>query len=393
MKILQVVPRYVPAWAYGGPVGATYYLAQELIKRGHSVHVYTSDSIDKHNRTDALEQDLDGIYVRRFKNPNNYLSARYSFLFFYPHEMAKTLAVAANEFDLIHVVEARTPLNHWVAHHASRHGVPFVWSAYGGLAEGLGLRRFYRWAYDRVFDTKQIIQAASGLIAQTHHEAQIYETFGAKPAQIRLIPLAVNWRDYEHLPKRGQFREKLGISETDKLIVFLGRIHPTKGLQALIPAFAKVVRQIPEARLAVVGWDHGFLGQARRLAIKLDIAEQTFFPGPLYGPERFIAYVDADAFTLTPGVWEETSLAALEACACGTQCVITRQCEILGLEEAGAGKIVDYDINQIAQALIESLQDDQPRIRGEKARALVAQRFTWSAVADDHERFFHSLVV
>jgi len=46
MKILQVSPCFYPAWAYGGPVPIVYHLSQELVKRGHEVVVYTTDTFD-----------------------------------------------------------------------------------------------------------------------------------------------------------------------------------------------------------------------------------------------------------------------------------------------------------------------------------------------------------
>ena len=64
------------------------------------------------------------------------------------------------------------------------------------------------------------------------------------------------------------------------------------------------------------------------------------FAGPLYGSDRFTAYGDADVFCLTPRHWEETSVAALEAAACGTPVVVTEQSEIPGLDASGGGFVV-----------------------------------------------------
>lgn len=50
MKILQVIPAFYPAWAYGGTVNAAYHLSKELARRGHEVTVYTSDALDKNHR-------------------------------------------------------------------------------------------------------------------------------------------------------------------------------------------------------------------------------------------------------------------------------------------------------------------------------------------------------
>ena len=73
------------------------------------------------------------------------------------------------------------------------------------------------------------------------------------------------------------------------------------------------VRRVPEAHLVAVGWDHGHLDTVRRLAQSLDVANAVTFSGPVFGTDRLAAYLDADVFAITPSIFEETSLAALEA--------------------------------------------------------------------------------
>ncbi len=391
MRILQVVPRYAPAWAYGGGVRITYELARAWVANGHNVTVFTSDQQDAQRRFPELETRLDGIQVRRFRNPSHRLAARYSFLFFHPMGLAQALRSVAGQYDVIHVAESRGRHNQWVDRAASLTHIPVVWSAYGGLADGEGIRRIYRRLYDRVFNTRKIVCRAAGLIAQTSHEVEVYRQFGARPEKIRVIPLAVNWSDFASLPAPGKFRRSLGLDESHQLVVFVGRVHWTKGLQVLVPAFAQAAKLHPQARLAIVGWDHGFLTEARKAAAALGIADKVHFPGPLYGADRFHAYVDADVFALTPGVYEETSLAALEACGCGTGCVITEQCEIPGLEAAGAGRMVPYGVEPVASALNQALTGDIAVAWGDKARSMVQERFTAKIVGAMHEKFFEDV--
>jgi glycosyltransferase involved in cell wall biosynthesis len=391
MRILQVVPRYAPAWAFGGGVRMTYELAKAWVQHGHQVTVFTSDQHEGGGQFAELEERMDGIAIHRFRNPVNALATKYPFLFFRPTGMLDALGKIKGKFDVIHVAESRGPHNRWVARQAPRQQVPAAWSAYGGLAAGEGTRRIYRKLHDQVFNTRNIIRRTNGLIAQTSHEEEVYRDFGAAPAQIRRIPLAVNWADFQTLPARGQFRQKLGLGGRQKLVVAMGRIHWTKGLQLLVPAFGEAAREVPDAYLAVVGWDHGYLGQIRKMVAELSLGDRVLFPGPIYGADRLTAYVDADLFALTPGIYEETSLAALEACACGTGCVITRQCEIPGLDESNAGLTVEYEVGQISRALARGLRDNRAPIWGADARRMVLDRFTTETVARRHEQFFEEL--
>lgn len=366
----------------------TYELARTWVAHGHDVTVFTSDQLTDDERFAELDDCIDGISIRRFRVPRGRLAAKYPFLFFRPAGLAAALGEHARSFDVVHVAESRGPHNRWVDEQVAALGIPVVWSAYGGLADGTGIRRFYRAAHDRVFRTARIVQRARGLIAQTDHEAEAYRAFGADPEKIRLIPLCVSWDDFASPPAQGRFREKIGVQPDRKLILFLGRIHATKGLQVLIPAFAEVARREPLAHLAIVGWDHGFVYEAKRLVASLGLTARVHFAGALYENERFNAYVDADLFTLTPGTYEETSLAALEACACGTGCVLTRQCEIPGLAAAEAGQVVAYDPDAVAQALLAGLEGNVSAEWGRNARAMVRTGFTTETIATRHEEFF-----
>lgn len=392
MRVLQVAPRYAPAWAYGGGVRMSFELGKELVERGHRVTAFASDQLDERHRFEVLEERIDGVDIRRFPNRSHALAARFPFVFFRPRGLRAAIAALNGSIDVVHLFESRGPHVRWTAQLLPPQGIPFVWSAYGGLAGGVGIRRLYRGAYDRVYDTRGAVQAAAGLIAQTPHERDVYRGFGAKDDRIRLIPLGVNWDEFAQLPELGGFRSRIGVGDRAKIILFVGRIHPTKGLELLLQAFALARRQVAEAHLVAVGWDHGHLTTVRGLSRSLGVANAVTFCAPIFGADRLAAYVDADVFAITPPVFEETSLAALEAAASGTQCVLTRQCEILGLEASGAGRVVEYDREAIAAALIESLQPGVRERRGRQARAMVATRFTSSAVAREHERFYEEVL-
>ncbi len=388
MRILQVVPRYAPAWGFGGGVRVTYELGCEWVRRGHTVSVYTSDQLDARTRTSRTLENMEGIEVHRFRNPVHGLATRYPYLFYRPAGLKGALRHLAGRYDIVHVVESRGPHNRWVSDCVPLQGIPFVWSAYGGLADGVGFRRVYRSLHDKMFKTSRIVRRAGGLIAQTNHEVETYLRFGASPTRIREIPLGINADEFNQLPRRGIFRARVGIEPQDKVILFVGRIHATKGLDLLMRSFAEVLKVIPTARLVIVGWDQGYLARTQLLVRDLAIARNVLFSVPVYGKARLEIYVDADVFAMTPLFYEETSLAALEAAACGIPCVLTKQCEIPGLEQARGGAVVSATKERVSGAIIDCLSQGAGGIRGENARRLVFERFTTKATAIEHEFFF-----
>jgi glycosyltransferase involved in cell wall biosynthesis len=368
-----------------------WLLAEQLADRGNEIVVATSDALGPNERTPSLQESLGArIVVHRFRNRSTYLSTRLMPLFLRPVGMKAGLRELVKTVDVVHMGESRGIHNVWASQACARHGTPLVWSAYGGLATASGLRGTYRRLHDLAF-TRSVVPRVSRFVAQTDHEVETYRQHGAAADRIRTIPLCVDWRTFEQLPERGGFRRRIEVPPDAPMIVCLARLSPVKGIDTLLHAFAGMPRR--EAFLAVVGWDHGALSSLTTLAGQLGVSPQVRFCGPLYGDDRLNAYVDADLFALTPRVYEETSLAALEAAACGAPTALTRRCEIPGLAQAGGGILMDNDVDRMSEALA-GLLDDRARRQamGTAARCHVREHFSAERVAAQHEQVFGELI-
>ncbi len=393
MRILQVLPRYAPAWSYGGGVRMFWYLACELTRLGHEVRVVTSDSVNANTRTPDLRETLEGgIKVTRYRNRFNRLSAQAGALFYRPRGMRLGVRSEAEWADVIHMGESRGIHNVWAAEAAGATGVPLVWSAYGGLPTASGVRGVYRKVYDIAF-TKSVIANVERFIAQTDHESSVYVGHGAPPDRIRLIPLCVDTEAFATPPERGRFRRQLGLAQDDLLVVCVARLSPVKGMDLLIDAFARLPAQVHGPYLALVGWNHGAEPALRAQVKRLKLDGRVLFPGALLGEDRLLAYIDADVFALTPAVYEETSLAALEAAALGIPTVLTAECEIPLMNEAGAGVVAERSGAGVAAALSRLLADGATRVAmGSRAKDLVFERFGVNSIARQHEAVFEEVV-
>src|SRR4051812_47806678 len=97
MKILHVVPTYVPAYRYGGPIYLVHGLFKSLIKEGHEVHVFTTNVDGPLNTRVSLNMpvDLDGVKIRYF--PSQFLRRVY-----YSDPMKKALQNNLSSYDLVH---------------------------------------------------------------------------------------------------------------------------------------------------------------------------------------------------------------------------------------------------------------------------------------------------
>src|SRR5262249_6005003 len=141
MRILQVLPRYAPAWAYGGGVAMFWVLGTYLVHRGHHVTAITCDSLSgEHRTTHVVEELMPGLTVRSFRNRFSRLSAHLRALVHRPIGMREGLLAALRDVDIVHMGESRCMHNVYVAQAVGQAPRPVVWSAYGGLARATGVR-------------------------------------------------------------------------------------------------------------------------------------------------------------------------------------------------------------------------------------------------------------
>jgi glycosyltransferase involved in cell wall biosynthesis len=382
VKVLQVTPYFAPAWAYGGPPRVMSDYAAGLVARGHEVDVFTTDVLDERERSWPPTEILDGARVRRFPNLSNDLAWRTKK--YLPRGLLTALLRSAGRYDALHVTDTRTFVAASAHVASSMRSVPLVVSAFGSLPRSHGVRRVVKDAYD-IGLVRPMLRRSPLLLAQTSHEASLYEELGGRAESIRLLPLPLPPIDAE--PVVGAFRERLGLDSEERLLLFLGRLNRLKGVDLLLEAVEPLLR--PGISLVLVGRDDGQLDEIRSRFARLFEDGRVRFAGPLYGAERFDAYADADVFCLTPPHWEETSLASLEAAACGTAVVLTEQADIPGIQAAGGGFVVPNRPEAVHDAVAAVLAEAAPM--GARARQHVLAQHGRDVVVDQLERYLLAL--
>lgn len=385
MNILQVIPYFVPAWDYGGPVQVAYNISRELVKRGHEVTVYTTDTLSANSRVEKDEEVIDGIRVRRFRNPSNWLAARHHL--FLPPSSIKAIRDNLRKFDVIHLHEYWALWNAVLQHYARKYHIPYLVQAHGSLPPMVAkqnLKKLYN-----IFCGHNLLKNASKVIALTRAEAEQYKGMGVNEDRIEIVPNGIDPAEYSNLPPRGGFRQKYGISKDDKLILYLGRIHQSKGIDLLLEAVANMGKKSDEVKLAIVGPDDSYLPTLERLIAELGISNRLLITGPLYGEDKFRAYADGDVF-VTPSFYG-FPVTFLEACACGLPIVTTQARGELDWLDGQAGLVVAYDKGQLSNAITRILSDYKLRQEfGEKGKSLVREQFNWPTIAKQAEHVYLS---
>lgn len=376
MRILHLTPYYAPAYAFGGVVRSVEGMTRALARRGHGVTVLTTDALDQDSRyTGALEAVENGVQVVRLPNLLPMLRGRYNLST--PEKMGRRAAELLPDVDVVHCHEFRTVENLLVTPVASRFGKPLILSPHGTLAQDTGRGGLKR-LWDRTLSSAVALRFNHVVALSQPERADIealWPTFGRRrmPTTFSTIPNGVDPAEYADLDGRAAFRKKYHLGDAP-VCLFMGRLHPRKGVGVLVEAFKAAA--VPDARLVIVGPDEGTLNTLRPL-----LDERMIVTGYLGGADRLAAFAAADVLAL-PAVGEGLPMVVLEAMAAGLPVIVSPGCNLPEVAQNGAGLEVDVAVEPLAAALRALLPDAARRAAmGEAARALVHQRFTWDAVA------------
>lgn len=381
LRLLEVVPYYEPAWAFGGPPRVMSDEGRELARRGHKVTVFTTDAFEEHRRLPSGRAQLGGVDIIRFPNVSN--SAAFHRYRFQPRGMRRALRHV--RVDVAHLSELRHELAVLTWRACARRDIPLVISAHGTLPLRGGWKSKVRAQYDRIFVTP-MIRSAGGLIAQTRHEAELFERAGGDAGRTHIVPLGVG------VPPTpaDEGPAMPGVPDDARVVLFLGRIHPLKGVLRLIRGFEQVAHEHDDAVLVIAGRDdNGGEQQARQLTAALGLSDRVHFPGPIYGDRRFDAYRRADLFAITPTHFEETSLASVEAASVGTPLLVSAQAEVPYLADYDAGATIAAD--EDPGAALERLLSSDLTATGRNAQRMIEERHAWTVVGEQLEDLFASL--
>jgi D-inositol-3-phosphate glycosyltransferase len=243
----------------------------------------------------------------------------------------------------------------------------------------------------RLIGEQQVVDEADRLIANTSYEArQLVQWYGANPGRVSAVPPGVDLETFRP-GSRAQARRQVELSESDLVLLFVGRLQPLKAPDVLIRAAAMMADADPDIanrlRVIIVGGPSGSglndPDALAKLAADLGVSESVRFEPPASRESLAVLYNAAD-LTVVPSHNESFGLVALESQACGTPVVAAA---VGGLTTAVAdgrsGVLIDgHDVSDWATVLAVLLRDAPRRQRmGVHARAH-AVGFSWQRTTD-----------
>lgn len=167
----------------------------------------------------------------------------------------------------------------------------------------------------------------------------------------------------------------------EPLIVFLGRIHPSKGIEILLDGFARA--GLPSNwRLVIAGpqWSPAYANAMRNRITRLGISARVEFLGPIFGSQKWHLLKRAWVVTV-PSQSEVMAMVNLEAAACGTPTITTPETGLLGWEEGG-GMLISRQADEMVKALKQasSWTIAERMSRGSASRRMIEKKYSWEVV-------------
>ena len=264
------------------------------------------------------------------------------------------------------------PVNHWAVVAARRDGVPLILQPRGMLEPWALNHKALKKKVAMALFQRRDLQLARLLVATSAVEYENFRKLGLRQP-VAIIPNGVDFA-------AAQVSAKAVPADRQRVALFLGRVHPVKGLLNLVRAWAQVA---PSGwRLCIAGPDEaGHLKEVLALVHQLGMQNSIDYMGPLDGAAKSAQYNAADVFVLS-SFTENFGVVVAEALAHGLPVITTRGAPWADLVTHRCGWWVDIGVEPLVQALREaiSLSDDERQAMGGRGRAYV-QRYNWDGIA------------
>lgn len=351
-----------------GVATAVEGLSASVANRGHDVRVF------------ALEDSswVEDVHIWKGA-PVSTFKTRGPAPLGYAPDMLEALQVFTPDVAHLHGLWMYTSSN--VVQLSRRSGCAYMISPHGMLAPAaLAFSRRKKWLARKLYQDR-CFRLAGAMHATSQTEADQIRAFGLT------MPIAL-------YPNGVALRARPSGVVPERTVLSLGRLHPVKGLDILIRAWADVSGIFPDWTLRIIGPDcDGYANYLRSLAAGYGLRNVSI-EGPIYEERKFRLMAEASLFVL-PSLTENFGLTVVESLMMGTPVIASRGTPWAELDEQGCGAWVPGTVGAFARALATfmRLPDSARRDKGASGRAWVREKFSWDSVAEQAEESYVNLGV
>ncbi|MBU1349355.1 glycosyltransferase [Patescibacteria group bacterium] len=372
-NVLHLTPSVSPAAC--GLAHISINLAQAQYALGHNVTIWCFDS--KENI--AWGSETSGFPPDRI---NGFKLVGPKSLYFSPQMSQNAVNLSNDRFNIVHQHGIWTGVSRATLKINKRHKTPTIIAPHGCLNHwALNLSRWKKRIALTAYERKNLVHA-SCLHATSETEIADFRDFGLTNP----IAFIENGVMEKHLSMEGnanRFREQNAIAFDKRLLFFLSRITPKKGLIMLVEAIIRIKDDFKDWQLIIAGMDEfNHKVEVESLIKQLKLEDKIKIIGPLFDQAKADAFAAAELFIL-PSHSEGSPLIVLESLAAGVPVITTKASTWSNLTVHNCGWWVDINTQAIVVALQEavSMSAEELRKMGMCGKHLIASRYTWPQLA------------
>ncbi|QNI66432.1 glycosyltransferase [Synechococcus sp. BMK-MC-1] len=246
------------------------------------------------------------------------------------------------------------------------------------------LKHLKKWAYWPWADYRVLRDATATLFTTEQERLLAKQSFWLFKSKDKVVGFGTSSPPSDVEGQRCAFLQRFPHLRDQRILLFLSRIHPKKGVDLLIDAFAAVAASDPRLCLVIAGPDQvGWQASLHQRAVALGIADRITWPGMLNGELKWGAFRCAELFCL-PSHQENFGIVVAEALACGLPVAIAEPVNIATDIVRAAAGIVYADTASSTEEALRRWLSMTPQSRGEMGRRglqLFIERFDFASVA------------
>ncbi|MEM2876385.1 MAG: glycosyltransferase family 4 protein, partial [Candidatus Bathyarchaeia archaeon] len=362
-----------PPRIVGGIARHCFGLSRALARMGHEVRLITLEF------PGALDfEEVDGVAVHRVRIELGHPDFL-TWVLIFNHFMEKHAARvnARNRCDVIHAHDwLVSPASICLKHHLGKSLVLTMHSTEVGRSQVL--RGPDSYTIDG-FEWWSTFEASRVIVTSEAMRREVIEHFKLPEEKVFRIPNGVEVEKFEVDFDRRSFKLKYAASD-ERIILFVGRLTPQKGVEHLIRAFPLILQRHPESKLVIVG-DGWLSDDLRRLANSTGRPSKIYFTGFLPEDELVRLLLCADVLVI-PSVYEPFGIVALEGMAAGVPVVASNVNGLSEVIQHGRNGILTYPANpeSIAWGVDQVLSNPgYAKYLVENAKSEVSKRYSWDS--------------
>ena len=385
LRILHITPFIARDSRFGGVPVAVRQACQGQRQAGHELFVWSTDwgmPPGTQEATSDLDADL-SIFVTRWNFLGNLINTP-----IVPELMVLDRSIIS-EFDVVHFHNYWNSYTPRIAKICAETRTPLMLQPRGSLVHS-EQKEFAKSLFQFLF-RRGIVRATSIAIALSTTERMQLRSCGFTDSQIELIPNILS-PPAQTLPTKSEARRLLRIPDRSLVVLFLGRLHPAKGVEELLRAYRLLREELPDSSLVFAGPDEGMEQELRRIASELGVSKEVFFLGALDHSTKWWALRAADVFCL-PSRFEAFPNAVLEAAWAEVPIVLSTRVSLPYLADTEAVVFSDPVPRSISTALRNVAMDSGLRSKlVTDAHNWAREHFSPEAVIPQLERAYETAI-